>query len=183
MNTQLKLLTPSELLEKAFADDPTSGGLTSNSTMQEFCNKINDKNKKFGDVIRSLFAVELFSWITLDQIFSALYTLITITIIILQQSQKNSTLYSNKYFNLNLSISIFQIILGIISLAFASYQTFLYLNGNTFVLAERTFDIFIKLMSAVLLFGTAITTLKTDTAVKKQRPTVAQTEKRKSKFF
>lgn len=172
--------TIKQYLLKALDEKPVKVSI---KTIQDLCNKVPNKDTNLTSALKSIFEVELFSGITTDQVFSALYTILTIVIIILQQRQKNSVVYSNKYFDLNLGISVFQIVLGIITLAFAIYQTRQYLLGKTFVLAERQFDILIKLMSAILLFGTAIVTLKTDTSIKKHKPKPIPTVKRESKFF
>jgi hypothetical protein len=164
----------SELL-KTFSNDLSikTGSITKNSTIQDFYNVFPNKNINLAKAFSGLFSIEIFDGMTTDQLFSGLYTLLTIIILILQRSQKNVSVYSSKYYNLNLDVSVLQILLGIITLVFATYQTRLYLNGKTFVLAEREFDIIVKVMSALLLLGTAITTLKVDSEaqqkIKKQK--------------
>jgi len=143
-------------------------GISYNSTLQNLYDTYPDKTITLGKLFKHLFSVELFDEISSDQFFSGLYTLLTISVIIMQTYQKQNSKETNieKYFGINQGISILQIILGIVTVIFALYQTHLLLAGKTFLLSEREFDIIIKIMSGVMLLTTASLTLKEDSKIK-----------------
>lgn len=167
-------------LYMAFQEKPSINSISNNSTIEEFYKLFPNKEIHLVDAFKKIFTVQTFFGITTDQLFSVMYSLITIIILILQKKQKNTTTYTSKYYGLSSEISFLQIILAGITLIYASYQTQLYIRGKTFLLVDREFDILVKFMSVALLLGTAITSLKSNIKLKKK---VKNNNKTHKKYF